>query len=54
MSRHANEIGGAQMAPELACDELSRTGEDAKHAISIIAPCLNPDGQIIVTDWYRK
>ncbi len=58
MSMHATEIGGAQMAPELVYDELSRTDEEAKrildNVISIIVPCFNPDGQIMVTDWYRK
>ena len=58
MSMHATEIGGAQMAPELVYDELSRKDEEAQrildNVISIIVPCFNPDGQIMVTDWYRK
>ncbi len=58
MSMHATEIGGAQMAPELAYDQLARTDEEARrimdNVISIIVPCFNPDGQIMVTDWYRK
>ena len=58
MSMHATEIGGAQMAPELVFDELSRTDEESKrildNVISIVVPCFNPDGQIMVTDWYRK
>ena len=58
MSMHATEIGGAQMAPELVYDELSRKDEEAQrildNVISIVVPCFNPDGQIMVTDWYRK
>jgi hypothetical protein len=58
MSMHATEIGGSQMAPELAYDELSRKDEEAQrimdNVISILVPSFNPDGQIMVTDWYRK
>jgi hypothetical protein len=58
MSMHATEIGGSQMAPELVYDELSRTDEEAQrileNVISIVVPSFNPDGQIMVTDWYRK
>jgi hypothetical protein len=58
MSMHATEIGGSQMAPELVYDELSRTDEEAQrimdNVISIVVPSFNPDGEIMVTDWYRK
>ena len=58
MSLHATEIGGSQMAPELVYDLLSRTDDEAQrirdNVISIIVPSFNPDGQIMVTDWYRK
>ncbi len=58
MSMHATEIGGSQMAPELAYDQLARHDEEAQrildNVISIIVPSFNPDGQIMVTDWYRK
>ena len=58
MSMHATEIGGSQMAPELVYDELSRKDEEAQrildNVVSIVVPCFNPDGQIMVTDWYRK
>ncbi len=58
MSMHATEIGGAQMAPELVYDELSRKDEEAQrildNVVSIVVPCFNPDGEIMVTDWYRK
>jgi hypothetical protein len=58
MSMHATEIGGTQMAPELAYDMLNRTDEDAKrimdNVVLIEVPCFNPDGEIMVTDWYNK
>jgi hypothetical protein len=58
MSMHATEIGGTQMAPELAYDMLNRTDEDAKrimdNVVMIEVPCFNPDGEIMVTDWYNK
>jgi hypothetical protein len=58
MSMHATEIGGSQMAPELVYDELSRKDEESQrildNVISIIVPSFNPDGEIMVTDWYRK
>jgi len=55
---HATEIGGAQMAPELAYDLLARKDEDARrileNVIFIEVPSFNPDGQVMVTDWYNK
>jgi hypothetical protein len=58
MSMHATEIGGSQMAPELAYDLLSRTDPDTErileNVVFLMAPSFNPDGQIMVTDWYRK
>jgi hypothetical protein len=58
MSFHATEIGGAQMAPELAYDLLTGDSEEAQRireeVIFLLIPCGNPDGQILVTDWYRQ
>jgi hypothetical protein len=58
MSMHATEIGGTQMAPELAYDLMARKDEEARrildNVIFIEVPCFNPDGQIMVTDWYNK
>ncbi|MFH1945707.1 MAG: M14 metallopeptidase family protein [Acidobacteriota bacterium] len=58
MSLHATEIGGTQMAVELTHDLL--TGEDDEtlrildNVMFVMIPSFNPDGQIMVTDWYRK
>ncbi|MFQ5743401.1 MAG: M14 family zinc carboxypeptidase [Acidobacteriota bacterium] len=58
MSLHATEIGGSQMAPELIYDLLARNDEEARrirgNTIALFFPSFNPDGQIMVTDWYRK
>jgi len=58
MSMHATEIGGTQMAPELAYDMLARTDEDTKRILDNVVllevPCFNPDGELMVTDWYNK
>ena len=58
MSMHATEIGGTQMAPELAYDMLARKDEDTQrildNVVMIEVPCFNPDGELMVTDWYNK
>lgn len=58
MSLHASEIGGTQMAPELAYDLLARDNEDNRRildeVIFLMVPCFNPDGEIYVTDWYNQ
>ena len=58
MSLHASEISATQMAPELAYDLV--TGEDETterildNTIFLMVPCFNPDGQMMVTDWYNE
>ncbi len=58
MSLHATEIGGTQMAPELAYDLLSRNDEETQmildNVLYFMFPSFNPDGQIMVTEWYRE
>jgi hypothetical protein len=58
MSLHATEVGGTQMAPELAYDLLSGDCEETRrildNVVFLMVPCFNPDGQIMVTDWYNK
>ncbi len=55
MSIHATEVGGTQMAPELAY-EVATTPEFEEvrsTTVLLLFPCFNPDGQVMVTDWYR-
>ena len=58
MGLHATEIGSTQMVSELAYDQVTRTDEEAgrilDNVISLMVPCFNPDGQIMVTDWYNR
>ncbi len=58
MSLHATEIGGTQMAPELAFDLLSRGDAETErildNVVFLLVPSFNPDGAIMVADWYQK
>ncbi len=58
MSLHATEVGGSQMAPELAYDLIARDDPETRrildNVIFLMVPSFNPDGQVMVTDWYRK
>ena len=58
MSLHASEIGGTQMTPELTYDLVTRDDEETQrilnNVIFFMIPSFNPDGQIMVIDWYRK
>lgn len=58
MSLHASEVGATQMAPELTFDLLSREDEDAQRILDnvlfFMIPSFNPDGQVMITDWYRE
>ncbi|MDY3285970.1 MAG: M14 family zinc carboxypeptidase [Eubacteriales bacterium] len=58
MSLHADEIGGAQMAPQLAYDLATGRSpeilEILRNVIFIMVPSFNPDGLDMVADWYDK
>jgi len=57
-SLHATEVGGTQMSVELAYELITDASEKTKmildNTILLLFPCFNPDGQIMVTDWYNK
>src|SRR4051812_2907259 len=56
-SVHATEIGATQMALEmvhqLATDDSPATKKILDNVIVLLVPSLNPDGQIMVTDWFN-
>lgn len=58
MCLHSTEVASGQTAAELAYDMVTRTDPEMlrilDNTIGIMFPCLNPDGQIMVTDWYNK
>lgn len=55
---HATEIGASQMAMEwaykLATANDPETLKRLNDVIVLLVPSLNPDGQTMVTEWYRK
>ena len=57
-SIHATEIGASQMSVELVHRLATSDAPDVKkildHVIFVLVPSLNPDGQILVTDWFNK
>src|SRR5215218_10056615 len=57
-SIHATEIGATQMAVELvhrlATDGSPQVNKILDNVIFLLVPSLNPDGQILITDWFNK
>jgi hypothetical protein len=55
---HASEIGSSQMAMEWAYKLVTAQDAETKRRLNdvivLLVPSLNPDGQIMITDWYRK
>lgn len=58
MGLHASEVGGTQMAPELTYDLLTRNDSETRRILDnvlfFMIPSLNPDGQVMITDWYNE
>ena len=57
-SIHATEIGATQMSVELVHHLATGDAPDVKkildNVIFVLVPSLNPDGEIMVTDWFNK
>jgi hypothetical protein len=55
---HSTEIGASQMAMEwahaLASAEDDETKRRLENVVLLLVPSLNPDGQTMETEWYRK
>ncbi|MEA2599429.1 MAG: hypothetical protein QOF89_421 [Acidobacteriota bacterium] len=57
-SIHSTEVGSTQMAMEFVHD-MATTQEPAKlswlnDVVLLLMPSINPDGQVMVVDWYDK
>ncbi len=57
-SMHASEIGATQTANELLHHLATATDADTLRILGdvvlVLFPSLNPDGHVLVVDWYRK
>ncbi len=55
---HSSEVAASQTAAELTYDMVTRQDEEMlrilDNTIAIMIPCFNPDGEIMVTDWYNE
>ncbi len=55
---HSTEIGASQMAMEwahaLATAQDGETKRRLDEVVLLLLPSINPDGQVMETDWYRK
>src|SRR5262245_66416830 len=55
---HSTEIGASQMVLELvhrlATEDSPTVKKIIDNVIFLLVPSLNPEGQIMVTDWYNK
>ena len=58
MGLHSSEVAASQMAVEVTYDMLTRNDDEMlrilDNTIAIMIPCLNPDGEIMITDWYNE
>ncbi len=58
MGLHSSEVGASQMAAELMYDLVTRTDNEVlrilDQTVAIMIPAFNPDGEIMVTDWYNE
>ncbi|MAM83229.1 MAG: peptidase M14 family protein [Acidobacteria bacterium] len=58
MGLHSSEVGASQMAAELMYDLVTRTDDEITRildeTIAIMIPCFNPDGEIMIVDWYNE
>ena len=55
---HSTEVAGGQTAVELVYDMVTRDDPEMTRimdeTVGIMFPCMNPDGQVMVTDWYDE
>jgi len=58
MGLHSSEVASTQMAVELAYDLVTRSDEETNrildNVVTILIPSFNPDGTVMITDWYNR
>jgi len=54
---HSTEVAASQSIAEILYEMATRDDADMRrildNTVAIMIPCFNPDGEIIVTDWYN-
>ena len=55
---HSTEVAASQTIAEVFYEFATRNDETTleilDNTVAIMIPCLNPDGEIMVTDWYNR
>jgi hypothetical protein len=55
---HASEVAASQGVAEIIWEMATRTDEELleilDNTISILIPCFNPDGEIMIVEWYNE
>ena len=55
---HSSEVAASQTAAELIHELATRTDDEVTrildNTVAIMIPCFNPDGEIMITDWYNR
>jgi len=55
---HSTEVAASQSAAEILYEMATRDDDEMSrilaNTVAIMIPCFNPDGEIIVTDWYNE
>jgi len=55
---HSTEVAASQSAAEIIYEMATRNDPEMQrileNTVAIMIPCFNPDGEIMVTDWYDK
>jgi len=55
---HSSEVAASQTIAEVTWEFATRHDEEVReildNTIAIMIPCLNPDGEIMITEWYNR
>jgi len=55
---HSSEVAASQAIVEIIYDMVTRDDQVMRqildNTVAIMVPCLNPDGEIMVTEWYNR